>query len=306
MKQLAKGAIRKATDLRLRSSRLSCADALAWGRVIRERPGVYGDWRYVQRRRLSSGVTMDLGVEDVVECHLLTEGQWDPVVRAVLEAYLAPGGVFIDVGANIGYFTLLAAERVGPQGRVVACEPSLRALRKLTHHLHLNQCRNVTLIAAALGAAAGAAELRWAPESNIGGTAIGRGTASQGRTERVPVTTLDEVVARLEVQPQLLKVDVEGYEAHVFRGGCETLRTHRPAIVTELTDAFLADHGASAEQLIGQLRDFGYEGYALEWTGGTNGAGRALARPLSAQSPGASGKQLDALFVCEPPRLPAA
>jgi hypothetical protein len=106
-------------------------------------------------------------LDERIERQLLTTGIWAPPVNGVLDAYLAPGGTFVDVGANIGYFTLVGSLLVGDRGTVIAVEPSTRDLRKLTHHLTLNPCANVTVLSVGAGEADGLQELSWATETNI-------------------------------------------------------------------------------------------------------------------------------------------
>ena len=106
----------------------------------------------------------------------------------------------------IGYFSLMASKLVGETGRVVSFEPSARALSKLTAHLCLNQCGNVTVCSHAMGESAGSERLNWAPSSNIGGSSIARGIPSQGYSELVAVRRLDDVCREMQLTPSFVKV----------------------------------------------------------------------------------------------------
>jgi len=133
----------------------------------------------------------------------------------------------VDVGANIGVFALWAASLVGPDGTVVALEPNPLAYQLLEKNLNgLSQARTY---AVACGEDVMALDLHYAE----GRLSIGSFYPRQDRTYsvRVPVTPLDDVLADLEGKIDLLKIDVEGYEAPVLRGATKTLaRTHRLAL----------------------------------------------------------------------------
>ncbi|MCA9051195.1 MAG: FkbM family methyltransferase, partial [Planctomycetaceae bacterium] len=165
---------------------------------------------------------MNLGIVDVIERTLLTTGQWDPIVEHVLRSCLKRGDTFLDVGANIGYFSLLASQLIGDEGWVVSFEPSARALSKLTRHLCLNQCDNVTVCSQAMGQSSGTAVLNWAPSSNIGGSTLNRARPSQGYSERVAVRALDDVCREMDLVPSVIKLDVEGFELFALRGAEQT------------------------------------------------------------------------------------
>ncbi len=146
-------------------------------------------------------------------------------VRAV-----APGAVVYDIGANTGFYTLLAARRAGPGGAVHAFEPNPRNLAPLREHVRLNRFKHVTVHPLALSDRAG--ELAFEDTGSFTGR-----LAQQGGL-KVNAATLDQLVfARQLPAPTLVKIDVEGAELAVLRGGQELIRRHRPAI-------FLATHGS--------------------------------------------------------------
>jgi len=190
-------------------------------------------------------------------------GSYEPNEFAFLDRVLKPGMVFVDVGANDGYFTLFAAQRVGPLGKVLAIEPSTRERLNLERNIERNRLRNVTVLPVALGADCGTAELHLAQSSHAGHNTLGRfandGVKAEG-TERVNLRTLDSLAGdgpldRIDV----MKIDVEGAEASVIAGARDVLAATRPLIVIEISDKALRGQGSDAGRLIGILRELNYE-----------------------------------------------
>lgn len=188
-------------------------------------------------------------------------GSYERANQSLAQDLVRPGDVVYDLGANVGYFTLLFSELAGGDGRVVAYEPLPRNLEFLRRHLALNRRTNVEVVAAAVGAAAGT--MRFADQAG----------ACQGRLDphgrlQVEVTTLDREVFDLgRPAPNALKLDVEGGEAHVLDGAAEILARFRPAVWIE-THGWQA-HQECRERLrrhaygIEQARDSGVSGFGL-------------------------------------------
>lgn len=174
-------------------------------------------------------------------------GTYEPQTRHWLQALLGPGRVFFDIGANVGFFTLLASRIVGEEGAVVAFEPYPENLSALQKHVRLNGAQNVTVVAAAVSDRAG--RERFGPADN---PAMG-GLAPDGSIDVVTVA-LDDLVREGAVRrPDVLKIDVEGAELHVLTGARRSLEEARPAIV-------LSAHGWKLfESCRDLLRQIGYE-----------------------------------------------
>lgn len=160
-------------------------------------------------------------------------GSYEPAQTALFAAAVEPGRVVIDVGAHVGYYSLLAAGRAGPEGRVLALEPDPRNARFLRAHARLNGCRNLAVVEAALFDRAGWVDFRR-------GTGSGTGRVAAGGDLRVRALRLDDVVAEREIVPAVVKIDVEGAEWKVLSGGRETLRAHRPLVFLSVHSEILA------------------------------------------------------------------
>lgn len=143
--------------------------------------------------------------------------------------HIRAGDVVFDVGAAVGYYTLLSSLLVGDQGRVVAFEPAPRNVAFLRHHLRINRLGNATVHQSAVGSRSGRVRF-----SMRRGTGTGR--IDQMGNTTVSVCRLDDMLAREPRMPTHVKIDVEGAELQVLQGAKSLLRRHRPMI-------FLSTHG---------------------------------------------------------------
>ena len=186
----------------------------------------------------------------------------EPELRQ-LQLFVRPGDVFVDVGANIGLFSLKAALIVGRKGRVIAVEPGLAASRLLTENLAFNDVPHVRQVRTALGIN-GQATLH---HVNLGDdpqafSLLSDGTDAEG--ENVPVTTLDALVAELGLgRMDCIKIDVEGAEERVIAGARQSLGRWHPTVILEANCPTLTDQGLPADGAWNRLRDFGYRFYLL-------------------------------------------
>jgi FkbM family methyltransferase len=159
---------------------------------------------------------------------LIEEGEYEPLMTTVLQKYLKPGDVFIDLGANEGYFSVIASGLVGKGGRVIAIEPQSRLQMVIRTNLELNGCSNVETHQLLLSAADGESMLMLTTELNTGASSM---CASRQRlrrimpVERVPSQTLGSFLERIRITTcDFMKVDIEGAEWDVFMGAGQVLR----------------------------------------------------------------------------------
>jgi len=199
-------------------------------------------------------------------------GCYEPNEMAFAAGFLRHGMVFIDVGANLGLFTLLATRRVGSTGTVIAVEPSPREVEDLCANIALNRIDNVTVAAAALGEATGVATLQVAEDEHSGHNTLGSfiyGTKLLARRD-VDVTTLDDLARQSHLtRLDFVKIDVEGAELSVLRGGRSALQDFRPVLLMELQADSLKTQGASTAQVLALLSKAGYEVFSFDAATGT-------------------------------------
>jgi len=178
----------------------------------------------------------------------------DPALEAYFDL-VTPGATVVDIGANIGFTALTAGRRVGDGGTVLAFEPHPDNLRALRTNVALNPELTVRIIDVALGAEEGEAQMTEHAARNPGGHRI----SAEAGGHTVRVRTLDSVLAEYpELRPDLIKIDTEGFEAHVLPGARETLRRHRPVVFLELSDGLLRAQGSSTGSIVRFLHEEGY------------------------------------------------
>ena len=160
-----------------------------------------------------------------------------PMQRCIAE-HLASGGVFYDVGANVGFFSLLAARRIGPAGAVYSFEPVAENVAAIERNVRLNALTNVSVFQVAVDASSRTGELvvtEWDGGASLATTGTSPGGARERRTVRV--AALDDLMATEGLRPPtLVKIDVEGAELGALNGMVNLLRTFRPALVYEVDD----------------------------------------------------------------------
>ena len=154
----------------------------------------------------------------------------EPEQTSAFLSNLHEGQVLFDVGANVGYYTILGAHRVGSRGRVVAFEPAVRNLAYLYRHILLNKIRNVSIISAACAETLSLATFSACDNYAEGFLEANRLIEEVGEASLVPTVTLDMVVRQLGICPDVIKVDVEGAELSVLKGAPVTLQNARPKI----------------------------------------------------------------------------
>jgi len=181
-----------------------------------------------------------------------------PVQEAVA-ALLRPGHTFFDVGANVGFFSLIATRCVGPSGRVIAFEAVPAVAGELRANLARNAVVGVEVRVEAVGAAPGRAELR--VTRHPGGATIAAEAAATDVVDVLdtPVVSLDDLVRQgLLPVPDVVKIDVEGHEEAVLDGMHELIVTTLPALVVELDGPTQLELEARAGTVGSQLRGQGY------------------------------------------------
>lgn len=176
---------------------------------------------------------------------------------AYLESLLSPGKTFIDVGANLGIYTLVASRIVGEAGRVLAFEPSAQSFPLLRQNIALNGLRNVLALPVALSQKTGTAQLFSAPDPS--GNSFGKDPLFNGEIEEVVTDTLDNVLRRAFVREvDVIKMDVQGAEELVLRGASRLLCSMRPVIIFEVYPSGAALLKLSKNGALDILKSYGY------------------------------------------------
>ncbi|HEY1207223.1 MAG: FkbM family methyltransferase [Bryobacteraceae bacterium] len=212
---------------------------------------------------LEPHVHMRLDPSDYLDHTILVTGAWEPDTWNGLSQSIPKGGVFVDLGAHVGYYSLKAAAMVGPSGRVLAVEPNPETLRKLRANIRESGAAQVVVEPVACSDSEGVVDFFASPRENTSASSMSKVNAAQGNsvsaTYRVRTRRLDDIVRESGVtRVDVIKIDVEGAELLVLKGAGETLDRYHPVVEVELIDEQLASMGASSAQVIAFLRSHGY------------------------------------------------
>jgi FkbM family methyltransferase len=207
-------------------------------------------------------MSMWVDVSDrVIATRLLGEGIWEPAETATFLSCLKPGTCVFDVGANIGYYTLLAARAVGPAGVVYAFEPEPRNFALLSRSVAENGFTNVRALAAAVSDRAGRSRLHL-DGANFGAHSfeVGSLRTPTGRFVDVDAVPLDRFVdeARTFEAGVVVKIDVQGAEALVVEGARELLALPRATVFLEFWPEALERAHADPTRLLLDLEELGF------------------------------------------------
>jgi FkbM family methyltransferase len=190
----------------------------------------------------------------------LRSGEYEPHLTAVFQRHCRPGMTVVDVGANLGYFSLLASRLVGPAGRVIALEPNSENCRLLLSSLRRAGASNVQLLPVAADETAGWAYYSTHVGSN--GGLIDDGDLLSRFGVVVPTFRLDDLV---DSTVGFLKMDVEGAEGRVVRGATRIIEQDRPIVTTELKDEMLERvSDRTVADYLGYFGDLGYRPTLLD------------------------------------------
>lgn len=184
-------------------------------------------------------------------------GLFEPSETNLYQQLLTQGDTFIDIGAHIGWYSTIASRIVG-NGQVVAFEPYATNVCPLKDNLTLNHCSNVLVLEIALGDQEGTISL--ASSDGDSGSVTALPWAHEGSYE-VPLAKLDEVEVPVDLRSAaLIKIDVEGWEAHVIRGGQRTISGAKRVLI-EINRSALKKAGSSQEEIFELLRGAGFTNF---------------------------------------------
>ncbi|MCX5446052.1 FkbM family methyltransferase [Streptomyces nigrescens] len=216
--------------------------------------------------RTRFGAAMAVDTQDLIQRFVYLFGLWEPHMTHWLQRRLRPGDTYIDVGANVGYFSLLASQLVGEEGRVVAIEASPTFHARVLQHAEINGCSNLRTVNAAVADERKTVTLILASSNNMGAASIvpyGGPAESTLDVEAYPLPQLldaDDIAGA-----RVIKIDVEGAEGAVIRGLAPVLDKLRPdaEITVEVTPERMEALGESPGELLTTMREHGFHVYRL-------------------------------------------
>ncbi len=212
------------------------------------------------RTRHDFSISVDVG--EWLGRHLYVTGEYEPATTRLVKRILQPGDVFVDVGGNVGYFSLLAARCIGNTGAIITFEPIPALASSVRANARLNGFANVTVHELALSDNTGRASFWVGPSDHMGISSL-RSLPSASMEISVPVEPFDSVY-RDDKPVRLVKIDTEGAEYKVLRGMTHTLKEDRPDIILEVSPQYLKEMDSSVRHLDSILGSLDYRTYAIE------------------------------------------
>lgn len=214
------------------------------------------------RRKIKPhGYEMELFESDWMERYAVRSGYfYQDDLSALIEETVSPGDVFIDVGANVGFVSLIASSRVGPRGQVFSFEPNPGLVNRLKQTIARNGVANVSIFETALGEDVGT--VRLIPGENHGTSRISFGDEAPSEIE-VPLRRADDLLrSRIpDDVPAFVKIDVEGAELGVLKGMPLLLQRPNTRFFVEVGDEHSKRFGSTAEDIFRLFADLGYTAY---------------------------------------------
>lgn len=217
-------------------------------------------------RDVPAGFRFGGNARDLIEMFVYLFGVWEPNLTAFIERRLGAGDTFVDVGANSGWFTLLAASRVGRDGHVVSVEASPLIAKRLQENVRRNGFDNVRVVVSAAGREPGEVEVVLGPAEQTSITKVRRPAGSASGNARVPCDTLPSLLTDEEVLgARIVKIDVEGAEFDVVAGLGPALDRFAPTceFVVEVGPGRGGGSPADVATLMRTFTDRGFVPYAL-------------------------------------------
>lgn len=226
--------------------------------------GIYGKTFH---KKMPGNFYMHLNPSEHIQQQLFWYGNYESEVGELLKKIISPGDVFLDVGANIGYFSLMVAKNE-PSSTVFAFEPASHLFEKLENHIRDNYLKNIFAIHAAAGENDETGILFLADVENEGMSSLKEPENYSGKKEEIKIISLDNWMNRSALENiSLIKMDVEGSELAALKGMKNIIDEFHPLIISEINPQTLSLFGLKSEDIYKFIYGLGYEIYLIEKSG---------------------------------------
>ena len=236
---------------------------------------------------IGNGIAKGLQFNPGESCPELALGTYEEPIQNIFAQHLKSGDVFYDIGANVGFFSVIAAKLVGDTGKVYAFEPGEVNAKSIRHNAQLNNFRQIEVIEKAVSNTSGLGQLLLAKYS--GGHALATADAPPDLAGEITVdlVSIDDLITQNKINPpNFVKVDVEGAELDVLKGMTQTIKTYQPTIIYEVDDGDRAAYEHKYQELADFFKSFNYQvtqaenSYdTIDWC-----VGHAIASPILSPS----------------------
>ena len=214
-------------------------------------------------KRLANNFYMRVNPSEHIQQQLFWYGHYEKELGLLIRKILKPGDVFLDIGANIGYFSLLAAKHE-PTAKIFSFEPVGSSFQKLEENIALNAAKNIKALNAGIGERNEEREIYISDEDNTGMSSFQRPENYSGKSERVKVITVDKWFSSSGlVKVDLIKLDVEGSELAAVKGMDETLKNFKPLLIVEINPETLSQFALMPADIFRHLGDLCFSGFLI-------------------------------------------
>lgn len=218
-------------------------------------------------QKMTNGFIMELDLSDRLQRLLFIKRTYESETSIALTPYLKTARGFIDIGANVGYFSLLA-KSLNPNCHVVSVEPLPVNIDKLLRNQNINHFENMNVVAACISDTVGTTDFIVPPNEERGWGRIAYKPMFDGQRLQRPVETVDHLVSQLPINHvDVVKIDIEGFEFNALKGMEQTLQRHSPVVCIELNEPCLVDVGTSGNEILKWLKDRNYKTYSIGRSG---------------------------------------
>jgi FkbM family methyltransferase len=222
------------------------------------------------RKRLANNFYMRVNPSEHIQRQLFWYGHYEKGLGDLIKKILNPGDVFLDIGANIGYFSLLAAKHE-PTAKIISFEPVSSQFERLEENISLNIARNVRALHSAVGERNEERDIYISAEDNTGMSSFQKPGNYSGRTEKVKVVTIDKWFESSGLaKVDLIKLDVEGSEFAAVKGMHEIIKRFKPLLIVEINPGTLAQFGVLPADIFMYLEQLSFRGFLMMNTGALN------------------------------------
>ena len=221
---------------------------------------LFGIDRWHFFKKLPSGILLRLNLYDHIQKQLFWHGAYEFEEMNLLIKFLNKGDSFIDIGANIGYFSLHAAQVVEQSGTVWSFEPASLIFKQLQQHIEMNKFINIKPVQKGVSDKNLKSVLYLSSNENFGSTGLQPGDEFSGETENISLVKIDDFAIEQNMKNiSAVKIDVEGHETQVLRGMQQILNEYKPALLIEIIASQLLLHNNAVEDIYEQLYALGYQ-----------------------------------------------
>lgn len=217
----------------------------------------------VYTKKLSGKFYMQLNPTEHIQQQLFWYGNYEKELGDLISRVLKPGDLFLDIGANIGYFSLLASAKE-PLCKIIAFEPAPNIYKKLEENISLNNFKNIRIVNAAAGEVSGENDLFISGPDNLGMSSFKQPENFSGEIEKVKTVSIDDWVRVSGLHKlDLVKIDIEGSELSALKGMKTVLANFKPLLLIEINPETLAMFSLKATDIFYYLNQFNFSAYEI-------------------------------------------